>query len=139
MKRIVKLEIENRLGLAKRLDIQFLAAFESIRRLARKHHRLAEMSCNGVGYVNGHTYYGGRVDEWAKKEYGQGVRSSYGLDPKDPERDIFGIESDKIERKIMLLTDAMGKGVVVTYQGDPRGNTVKIAVKGVDVTDILWE
>ena len=53
MTRIIKLEIENRFGLETRLNQEFLGAFDSIRRLARKHHRLAEMSCNGAGRVNG--------------------------------------------------------------------------------------
>src|SRR3990167_11263940 len=137
MTRIIKLEIENRFGLETRLNQEFLGAFDSIRRLARKHHRLAEMSCNGAGCVNGQSYYGGKIDDWARREYGAGVKSAYGHDPKDPERSIFDVESDKIEHKIMLLTDKMGGGVMVTHQGDPRGYTTKLSYQGRDVSDLL--
>ena len=137
---IVKLKIENSLGLNVRLDRDFMGAFDSIRRLARKHHRLMEMSCNGVGYVNGHTYYCGKIDEWARRQYGAGVRSSY-VTPEDADQglDIFDSESSKIEDKIKKIAAALKGFALIEFQGDPRGATVKMTYGGKDITDLLWE
>lgn len=138
MTKMVRLEIENRLGLARRLDTNFLYAFDSIRRLARKHHRIAEMDCNGVGYIRGYTYYNGRIDDWARREYGPSVRSAYlNTDAVDKEETIFEIESLRIEEKIRAFAKEIN--ATVDFQGDPRGATVKIEIDGKNVTDILWD
>lgn len=93
-----------------------------ISRLAKKHHRQAENSCNGVGVVNGQVYYGGAIDDYAKRQYGYGVKSAY---TTDDELDIFTLEQDKIEDKINALLKDKGK-FRVEYQSDPRGLTVKL-------------
>ena len=100
---------------------RWMAAYMRIRRLAKKHHRLAEMDCNGEGYINGQRYYGGTIDDWAKRQYGASVRSSYAADSEDS---IFALESDKIEKKIEGLAESIG--LFVFFQGDPRGGTVTL-------------
>ena len=101
----------------------FLETLFIIRRLALKHHRLAEMDCNGYGYLKGYSYYAGNIDDYARREYGYSVRSAY-TDPKRPEDTVFTIESDKLEIRIVPLADKIG--LVVSFQGDPRGRTVKL-------------
>lgn len=98
----------------------------TIRRLAKKHHRLAEMSCNGEGWIRGQRYYAGAIDDWARQEYGYGVKSAcVGEDTL-----IFDAESDKVEAKITALVSQLGNGWTVDFQGDPRGNTVKVSHNG---------
>ena len=107
----------------------------TIRRLANKHHRLAEMGCNGEGVIRGVHYYSGAIDDYAKRTYGYGVKSSY-LTPEDLEtgEDVFDKESVKVEAKIKALTEELPydakRGQLypwrVEFQGDPRGNTVKL-------------
>ena len=82
--------------------------FAKIRRLAKKHHRLAEYDCNGEGVVNGKFY---RLDGEYEGAY-----------LPDGETSIFTAESDKIETKIRKL--ALSLGLAVEFQGDPRGATV---------------
>lgn len=101
---------------------KFLETLFIIRRLALKHHRLAEMDCNGVGYVRGATFYAGNIDDYARREYGYGVKSAYTV--PGSEDTIFTIESEKLEARIMALADSVG--LVASFQGDPRGYTVKI-------------
>ena len=134
MKRIIQLELTVRLYQDKLLDSKLADAFDAIRRLARKHQRLAEMSCNGVGYVKGQMYYNGRIDDYAKRQYGPNVKSAY-LD-KDCEETIFDNESDKVQDKINALAKPVG--LTVEYQGDPRGATVKVKYQDINLTDILW-
>ena len=138
---IVGLKIESRLGRNVRLDSDFMGAFDSIRRLARKHHRLAEMSCNGVGYVRGNTYYAGKIDDWSRREYGADIRSAYiTTQDWDQDQNIFDSESLKIEVKIKKIAEAAFNGLaLIDFQGDPRGYTVKMIYAGKDITDLLWE
>lgn len=98
----------------------------TIRRLAKKHHRLAEMDCNGAGYVKGQAYYAGTIDDYAKRQYGNNVKSAYVIPQQ--EYTVFQIESDIIEDKIKALCAKVG--FEVEFQGDPRGNTVKLGYKG---------
>jgi hypothetical protein len=100
----------------------FMETLFIIRRLAKKHQRFAEMECNGVGFVRGTTYYAGKIDEYARREYGYSVRSAYTV--PGSEETIFTIESNKIETRITAL--ATGIGLVALFQGDPRGFTVRI-------------
>jgi hypothetical protein len=95
----------------------------TLRRLARKHHRLAEMDCNGEGWIRGQRYYGGNIDDWARKEYGYEVKSAY---LNGSETSVFTVESDKVEAKILKVIKGLGKPWTVEFQGDPRGNTVKV-------------
>lgn len=97
--------------------------FNKVRRLAKKHQRLAEMSCNGVGYVNGAMHYNGTIDEYAKRTYGAGVQSAYINDDET----VFDAESDKVQDKIKDICFKLG--LDVEFQGDPRGNTVKVYYK----------
>lgn len=104
---------------------------KKVKRLAKKHQRLAEYSCNGVGWIRGVCYYNGAIDDWAKKQYGQGVKSAYIVDDEA----VFDVELSKVRGKIFaLLGLRVGKGLTVPavekwrveFQGDPRGNTVKL-------------
>ena len=95
----------------------------TIRQLAKKHHRLAEMDCNGEGWIRGQRYYCGKIDDYAQREYGAGVKSAYVAQ----DTMIFDVESDKVEAKIKDLVSQLGKGWAVEFQGDPRGNTVKVS------------
>jgi hypothetical protein len=106
-----------------------------VSRLAKKHQKLAEYSCNGVGWIRGVCYYNGAIDDWARRTYGQGVKSAYVGDDET----VFDLESSKIEDKIFaLLGLKVGKGLTVPavekwrveFQGDPRGNTVKLFYEG---------
>lgn len=103
-----------------------------IRRLANKHRRLAEMSCNGEGWIRGQRYYGGAIDEWAKREYGASVKSAFPYRNYDVNADVsvFDQESDKVEAKITDLVKQLGVGWMVEFQGDPRGWTVKLSYNG---------
>ena len=100
----------------------------TIRRLAKKHHRLAEMSCNGEGIIRGQRYYGGTIDDWSRREYGSSVKSAFPHRNDDVNADVsvFDEESDKVEAKIADLVGQLGKGWRVEFQGDPRGNTVSL-------------
>jgi len=98
-------------------------ALLAIKRLAKKHHRLAEMDCNGEGVVRGVHYYNGTIDDYAKRTYGSGVKSAYVEDDVS----VFDVESDKVQDKIKKLADSIG--LVVEFHGDPRGNTVKLETK----------
>jgi hypothetical protein len=104
---------------------QFVNELLTLRRLANKHHNLAEMDCNGSGYIRGQAYYSGRIDEYAKREYGYNVKCSYGdLLPEVDTPSIFQIECDKVETKIKAICERLG--LRVEFQGDPRGYTVKV-------------
>lgn len=95
-----------------------------LRRLANKHHKLAEMDCNGVGVIRGQAYYSGGIDDYARREYGHNVKSAYSEVPEVDTPSIFQIESDKVESKIQGICDRLG--LRVEFQGDPRGYTVKV-------------
>ena len=109
-------------------DYKDFAILQRIARLSKKHQRQCENSCNGVGIVNGQTYYGGAIDDYARRTYGHSVKSSY---IKDDES-IFDIEAGKIEDKINRLI--AGTKFAVEYQGDPRGYTVKLSYEGEVIT-----
>jgi hypothetical protein len=94
---------------------KMLNTYLTIRRLAKKHHRLAEYSCNGEGVVGGRFW---RLDN----------PSAFSLDKDGCEVDVFDIESERIEAKIKALCDKVG--FRVEFQGDPRGNTVKLSYNG---------
>lgn len=114
-----------------------ITVLEKIKRLARKHHRLAEMSCNGVGTIKGVTYYNGAIDDYARRTYGQNVKQAL-IQFVDADMDIFEIEQGRVSDKINALVKELNgggptaspNGVLgawkVEYQGDPRGNTVKL-------------
>lgn len=105
----------------------------SIRRLARKHNRLAEMDCNGEGVIRGVHYYSGGIDDYAKRTYGNGVKSAYTT--TDPNKTIFEIEGEKVEGKIKKICESVGFDV--EFQGDPRGYTTKLSYHGTNITDIM--
>ena len=99
---------------------------KKVQRLANKHLRQAVNECNGEGFVNGQHYYNGNIDDWARREYGQGVKSAY-ID--DSEESIFYKEMERLEDKINKLI-AENPRFKVEYQGDPRGYTVKLTYEG---------
>jgi hypothetical protein len=94
-----------------------------IRRLALRHHRLAEMDCNGEGVVNGKFY---RCDG--------SIPSSY---LPDGETTVFTAASDKLELKMKILCDFI-QNATIEFQGDPRGATVQMTVDGHSITDLLY-
>ena len=104
----------------------FIMELLTLRRLANKHHKLAEFDCNGVGYIRGRVYYSGmgygeKPDDHEVREYGCGVKSAYLS--KDAEETIFDAEQDKVRQKIEGICNRIG--LRVEFQGDPRGYTVK--------------
>lgn len=98
----------------------------TISRLAKKHHHLAEYACNGEGWVRGQRYTLGKPEN--------GSLSGYKWDRKSPFLDadtsIFDVESGKAEDAITALVRQLGSEWSVEYQGDPRGNTVKVSYQG---------
>ena len=110
-------------------DMQLI---KRVKRLARKHHRQAENSCNGYGVVKGERYYGGIIDDYARREYGYTVKSAYLDDEMMKEgTTVFDKEMERIELKIsILLANPKMLKFTVEYQGDPRGNTVKLYYEG---------
>ena len=92
-----------------KITYDLIMTFAKIRRLAKKHHRLAEYDCNGEGYVKGKFW---RLDD--EKAF-----SNIGT---PEEKTIFTVESDKIEAKIQELAESIG--LKADFQGDPRGATV---------------
>ena len=120
------------------IDVDALAryvfGFMELQRLAKKHHKLAEMDCNGEGVIRGVHYYNGTIDDYAKRTYGYGVKSAYLKD----ETTVFDVESEKVQDKIKKL--AQDLRLDVEFQGDPRGATVKIKVRNTSIglTDILY-
>lgn len=96
----------------------------TLRRLAKKHHRLAEMACNGEGVIRGQWYYCGSLI--GQKMY---TKTAYISDDVT----VFDVESDKVEAKIKAICERLG--LRVEFQGDPRGYTVKM-FKGDRVLDV---
>jgi hypothetical protein len=128
-------EISGKVDLYSDEAVNLAHDLNKLRRLARKHHRLAEMSCNGAGWIRGQAYYTGQIDEYARRQYGAGVKSAY-LD-EDCELDVFDRESVKIEAKIKTL--AAAHGLRAEFQGDPRGYTVRIFNGERDISSMIWE
>jgi len=110
----------------KDFDYKDFDLIKKVGRLARKHQRQATNDCNGEGFVNGQHYYSGQIDDYARRQYGQGVKSSY-MD--DTEETIFCKEMDKLSDKIDILVKSNSK-FNIEYQGDPRGYTVKLSYEG---------
>lgn len=100
------------------IDRDIAETLAKVKRLARKHNRLAEYDCNGEGYVNGKFW---RLDDKAAYVGGES---------------IFTRESDKVEAKIKALAD--GLGMAVKFQGDPRGYTVRLFMGDKDITEVLY-
>ena len=103
---------------------------DGLKRLSKKHHRLAEMDCNGEGVIRGVHYYAGTIDDYARHTYGANVKSAYQPIPEDcvlsDENTIFEVESFILEGKIRNLANALGDNFEVKFQGDPRGCTVRL-------------
>lgn len=97
-------------------------ALVSVMRLERRHQRFAEMACNGVGYYKGVTWYAGKIDDYARKEYGAGVQSAYITEDST----VFDQASADVEKKIRALV--YPHSVHADFQGDPRGYTVRLTV-----------
>ena len=97
------------------------AILQRIARLSKKHQRQCENSCNGYGIVNGQMFYGGQIDDWARRKYGNNVKNAY---LNATENSVFDYEIEKIEDRInRLIKDTK---FIVEYQHDPRGYTVKV-------------
>lgn len=100
-----------------------IETLQTIRRLAMRHNRLAEMSCNGEGTVNGKWY---RLDGSTPGAY------------ISDDVTVFDVASDKVEAKIKEVAAGV-PGLSVDFQGDPRGYTVKLDYNGADITSIVME
>lgn len=101
-------------------DYKDMDVIKQVRRLARKHNRQCENNCNGDGYIKG-SYY--RLDN--DKAY---IKEDY---------NVFDQEIDRIERRILyILNPLVNLKWKITFQHDPRGNTVKLFYDGdyVDLT-----
>lgn len=99
-----------------------------IQKLAHKHQIQCENSCNGYGIVKGNKYYNGKIDDYAKREYGHNVKSAYdGCDMENGET-VFDKELEKIQDKIVELVKSINLGV--KFQHDPRGATVRLLGEG---------
>ena len=97
---------------------------KKIKNLAKKHQRIAKMDCNGVGTINGITYHSGISYGEKPDVYGAIVKSAYLKD----ETTVFDRELDKLEGKIEVLI--LGRLFLAEYEGDPRGQTVKLYYNG---------
>lgn len=105
-----RLEVElYRAGLKADKISDILPTLLTLRRLAKKHHKLAEIACNGEGYIRGQFYSG-------DSNTGNTAMVTNGVY-------VWDIESGKVEAKIKALTDKIG--LRVEFQGDPRGYTCK--------------
>lgn len=120
----------------KDFDYKDYDLIRKIARLEKKHTRQCVNDCNGEGFVNGQHYFAGNIDDWAKREYGQGVKSAY-ID--NTEETIFYKEIEKIENRIMWLCgyttikpiqQVRKTKFTIEFQHDPRGNTVKLYYEG---------
>ena len=126
----------------KDFDYKDFELIQKISKLAKKHLRQAVNSCNGYGVVKGQMYYGGQIDDYAKREYGYNVKSAY---INNSDETIFDKEGEIIEDKIKALLgisptepqqrieglNYLDKGhksgkYILGFQGDPRGSTVKL-------------
>lgn len=93
----------------------FVLELLTLRRLALKHRRLAEMGCNGEGCIRGKHYTTGNI----------GYENSHFINAyHDSDTSIFDTESEKVSDKIKAICDRLG--LRVEFQGDPRGYTVKV-------------
>lgn len=117
-------------------DYKDFDIIKKVARLAHKHLRQAVNDCNGEGWVNNIHYYTGQIDDYARRTYGAGVKSAY-ID--NTEETIFYKEMKRIEDKIMWLCGyttikpiqkVRKTKFTVEFQGDPRGNTVKLYYEG---------
>lgn len=106
----------------KDFNYQDFDLIKKIQRLARKHQKQCENSCNGEGWVNGQFFTCGAIDEqncqWKSAYIG------------DDEESIFDKEASKIEEKIKSLLLKGSYFFKVEFQGDPRGATVKLYYDG---------
>jgi len=115
----------------KDFNYQDFDLIKKIQRLARKHQRQCENSCNGEGWVNGQFYTCAAIDE-QNCQY----KSAYIFEDED--LNVFDLEISKIEEKIKSLLGVnhlvspdkdggfSADKYRVEFQGDPRGATVKL-------------
>lgn len=100
-----------------------------IKRLSQKHRTMATADCDGYGVVRGQVYCVGRIDDYAKAKHGASVKSAYTI-PGDEET-IFDREMERINEKLITLGNRLG--LYMEFQDDPRGETVKVFYKSVEV------
>lgn len=92
---------------------QDMAIMRKVSRLAKRHTRLAEMFCNGEGWIGGKHYTLGTPDRGE-------VSGLIGDDDN-----IFSVEMEKIENKIQALFPDHNN-IQVEFHNDPRGETVQL-------------
>ena len=116
------------------LHDDFVLDLLKVYRLALRHDRLAEMSCNGVGYIRGQVYSMARIDDYERRTHGHSVKSAYIKEGE--ENTIFDVESEKIEAKITAICEKWH--VRADFQGDPRGYTVRLTLGTKDITESVF-
>ncbi|CAK0755320.1 conserved hypothetical protein [Azospirillaceae bacterium] len=122
----------------KDFDYKDMDIIKKISRLARKHHRQCENSCNGEGWVKGDFYTCSNNTQYKPNSF---VRNNAYI--KD-DITIFDKEIERIENKISSMVFPEEKFLIehiytrslmrtafrVEFQHDPRGNTVKLYYEG---------
>ncbi len=78
-------------------------------RHGKTYSRLQEMNCNGVG-----TFYGESNESFAKRQ--------------DRHEKWVEKREQQIEKRIAAICAELGEGFAPIFQGDPRGNTIRIRV-----------
>ncbi len=111
---MTKREVENRTifadiiaGESKATNPRNLA--DLILRHGKTYSRLQEMNCNGVG-----TWYGETTQSFAKRQ--------------DRHEKWVEKREQQIEKRIAAICAELGEGFAPIFQGDPRGNTIRIRV-----------
>ena len=106
---------------------KLITALGRVKNLAKQHRRMCENDCNGAGYIpRKGMFYNGKIDAYARKQYGANVQSSY---RKDSDDTVWDEELKKIEHKINYALNDFG-WIDRSFQYDPRGATVKIWIPG---------
>ena len=116
-----------------------LAAISSLRRLAPKLHRQCENSCNGSGWVRGSLYHAGAVDDYARKEYGNHVKSAYTMESdKETGSNVFDREIDRLEKLINIEMAKIPGCSDVEIQHDPRGWEIRFKINGRSAEGLIY-
>lgn len=103
-------------------DYKFVEDMHKLKLLARKDHAICELDCNGEGWLRGTFYTCGDVEHEKSEHPTWPIKSAY---EGGYEENIFARESGKIAEKIRTIVSKY-PFLKVEFQGDPRGNTVKV-------------
>lgn len=100
---------------------EILTIIKKIKKLAKKHHSLCEMDCNGEGWIDGKFY---------------DCRNESGYTNSNKDKTVFYSRIQETERKII---NALGRELSfdLKFQTDPRGWTVRIKYKNEDISELI--